>query len=367
MRIVYLTSARIPDDWAHVVQILKMCEALAEEGHEVTLLAPRRARTRAEDPFAYAGVKPVFSIRKLPCIDLFPGTQKPFFYWLRTLSFLFSARVFLFFSKYEIIYTRELRAGVPLTKTVFELHTVTPVVAALIPRLKKALGTVVITEGIRTELIRLGLPAKQIVVAPDAVQLTDFGNPESKESARARLGISGNAKVALYIGLLDAWKGTDTLYATAKLLAPEIQTVVIGEGAEPLDKLRTRHPAVLFLGFRPYRELADNQAAADVLVLPNSGKSDISAKYTSPLKLFTYMTSGIPIVASDLPSIREVLSEENAFLVSPDNALALAEGIRYTLTHDDESMSRALRARQDVEGYTWSARAKGILEFIRTA
>ena len=73
MKLVYLTSARIPDDWAHVIQILTMSEAFAEAGAEVEIVAPHRAQTPDRDPFAYAQVKPTFRITKLPCLDLFPG------------------------------------------------------------------------------------------------------------------------------------------------------------------------------------------------------------------------------------------------------------------------------------------------------
>ena len=70
------------------------------------------------------------------------------------------------------------------------------------------------------------------------------------------------------------------------------------------------------------RRLAD----ADVLVLPNPA-SAISNRFTSPLKLFDYMASGRPIVASNLPAIREILRDtENAVLVEPGNPDALAAG-----------------------------------------
>lgn len=366
MKIVYLTSARIPDDWAHVIQIMKTCEAFAKEGHQVTLLAPYRARTRTEDPFAYAGVSQIFFLKKLPCIDLFAGTQGRFFYWLRTLSFLLSARLYLFFRKTNIIYTRELLALVPLAKTIFELHTVTPAILKRMPRLRRAKGIVAITGGIHNDLVKEGLESEKIIVAPDAVSIEEFSSLESKEVARRRLGIPLDAKAVFYIGLLDTWKGADTLLATAKLLVPDIKTVIIGEGTKPLRELRKEHPEVLFLGFRPYRELPGNQQAADVLILPNSGKEAISAKYTSPLKLFTYMASGVPIVASDLPSLREVLSEKNAFIVPPDDPEALALGIRQALENPDDAKNRARQARLDVVDYTWENRAKRILSFIKT-
>lgn len=368
MKIIYLSTARVPDQWAHTTQIMKTCEALAQLGHEVELVVPRRSGTRPDDPFASAGVERLFSIRKLPCIDLFPGTRSRLLYLLRTYSFYASARCYLAFARYDRLYTRELSRWIPFRNTVFELHTIQPMLRVMLSRLKRSRGVVTITAGIRTELIVRGVPAERITVAPDGVDLAAFEHPEPQAIARRRLGIPEGVPVALYIGLLDAWKGADTLYAAARLLAPAVRVAIIGESSEsPLEDLRRDHPGVLFLGYRPYRELADNQAAADVLVLPNSGKSDLSARFTSPLKLFTYMASRKPIIASDLPSLREVLSDNDAFFVQPDDSAALAEGIRTALSHPEEAAARATAARDKAEQYTWSARASRIntlLSFI---
>jgi glycosyltransferase involved in cell wall biosynthesis len=95
-----------------------------------------------------------------------------------------------------------------------------------------------------------------------------------------------------------------------------------------------------------------------VLVLPNPA-SAISTRFTSPLKLFEYMAAGRPIVASDLPSIREVLRhEENALLVEPGNPSALAAGVRRLL--DDRALADRLSsaALADVQDYSWNRRAE---------
>lgn len=76
------------------------------------------------------------------------------------------------------------------------------------------------------------------------------------------------------------------------------------------------------------------------------------------------MASGKPIVVSDLPSIREVVSEQEAFLVEPDNPQALADGIAQALSSLDAS-ARAAAARAKVVEYTWDKRAERILAFTR--
>ena len=76
------------------------------------------------------------------------------------------------------------------------------------------------------------------------------------------------------------------------------------------------------------------------------------------------MASGTPIVASDLPSIREVLSEDNAVLVEAGNVVELANGIKKVLTQEDLSDSLVKQANLDVKKYDWESRAKEIVNFI---
>tara|TARA_B100000749_G_scaffold222723_1_gene177878 strand:- start:50 stop:454 length:405 start_codon:yes stop_codon:yes gene_type:complete len=98
-------------------------------------------------------------------------------------------------------------------------------------------------------------------------------------------------------------------------------------------------------------------AKGDVLVLPNVG-SGSTVNYTSPLKLFEYMAAGKPIVASNLPSIREVLRDgENAVLVEPGNPTALTSGLRRVLEDRKLAERIASRAFDEVTEYSWDCRA----------
>ena len=102
--------------------------------------------------------------------------------------------------------------------------------------------------------------------------------------------------------------------------------------------------------------------AADVCLI-TSPQNEFFANETSPMKLFEYMMAGRTIIASDLPSTREVVSHgESAFLVPPSDVAALAEALR-TL-RDDVDLRRKLgaQAAQDALQYTWQARAERILQ-----
>jgi glycosyltransferase involved in cell wall biosynthesis len=99
-------------------------------------------------------------------------------------------------------------------------------------------------------------------------------------------------------------------------------------------------------------------AAADVLVLPNTA-SAISERYTSPLKLFEYLTLGRPIVASDLPAIREVLADgRTALLVPPGDPRALAHALTRVATDDALAMRLGAAAAALASEYTWARRAE---------
>ncbi len=118
------------------------------------------------------------------------------------------------------------------------------------------------------------------------------------------------------------------------------------------------------VGAKPHDEIPLWLRAADVLILPNTANEDISKYYTSPMKLFEYMASGTPIVASALPSIREILNENNAVLVESDNPEKLAEGIKKVLADAELAKKISKQAFADVQNRTWGKRAEEILEFV---
>ena len=119
--------------------------------------------------------------------------------------------------------------------------------------------------------------------------------------------------------------------------------------------------------FSPAGKVPAYLSAADMLVLPNTPVGAESINYTSPIKLFEYMASGRPIVAADLPSIREVLSPETAILFAAGDTDALARGIAHVLRAPDEARQLSERARKEADAYSWSARAQLLLNIVRGA
>ena len=102
---------------------------------------------------------------------------------------------------------------------------------------------------------------------------------------------------------------------------------------------------------------------ADVLVM-NYPSAEHYALYMSPLKMFSYMASGVPIVSTDLPSVREVLTDESAFFVSPDDAHDLTRGLKEALADRRQAGEKAHAAKERGQHFSWEGRAGRILAFI---
>ncbi len=112
---------------------------------------------------------------------------------------------------------------------------------------------------------------------------------------------------------------------------------------------------------QPHAVIKYYLASADVLVLPNRSGSDVSERYTSPLKLFEYMASQVPILASRLPSIEDAVSEKEVFFFGPDDSSQLIDGVRQVLESPAEADRKAARAYEKAKELSWDAYADRVL------
>ncbi|MBI2410241.1 glycosyltransferase family 4 protein [Candidatus Kaiserbacteria bacterium] len=365
MKIRYAVNARIPTHRAHGLQVMKTCEALVQAGADVELIVPKRPGTSPADPYAYYSVKPIFQITYLPTLEFFwRGYSRAFA--LQTLAFTLSLAWHLkrYVERDSVLYVRgELGWLLPLVSRagfVWENHIKARRERSEARAVRRARGIVVVTKYYRDDLIRkYSLSPQSVLVAPDGVDLGQFGTAMNKREARTRLGLPQDKKLALYVGSDLPWKGLRYLREAGQFLPDEYEIVFVGSISSSDSGSNQR-----YVGLRQYEEIPVWLAAADALILTGDPASDTARHYTSPMKLFEYMAARRPIVASDLPSFRDVLSEETAVLVPPADPQALAEGIIRAVTGPD-SQARVNAAREAVEQFSWPRRAERILAFIR--
>jgi glycosyltransferase involved in cell wall biosynthesis len=173
-----------------------------------------------------------------------------------------------------------------------------------------------------------------------------------------------------YIGHLYAGRGVELIEALAER-RPDVLFLLAGGHETDISarQARNRRKNLVFVGHLPHHSALELAKCVDVLLMPYQrsvslgvGRYD-TAQWMSPMKMFEYMATDVPIVSSDLPVLHEVLQDgENALLVPPDAVDTWAEAIDRLLTDSDLSCSLARKAYSQYEAqHTWGHRARALL------
>jgi len=377
--VLYFADTRFPIERANGVQTMATCYALARRGHEVTIVARPDTAPQARDPFAFYDWPPISTLR-VQTVAASGGPRG------RRVRFLLSsARLAAASRAAAVVLTRDLGLAAWLLQmpraarppVVYESHGLADVVAAEMPQLlgdsasppspsklrrlarreqrvwKRAGAYVAITRGIADELTTRFGGRASVFVVPDGAR--------AQPPAPAR---GSEPFVAAYAGHLYPWKGVD-VFVQALAAVPGIHGLIVGghQGEQDLGRVRSLIRAlglqsrIEITGLVPSSDVPRRLARASALILPNTATA-ISERYTSPLKLFEYLSIGRPIIASDLPAIREVLTDgQTALLVPPGDARAIAHALTRLQREPSLAATLAASAAHLAPQYTWDARA----------
>ena len=390
LNVLMPADIRFPLPRANGVQIVKTAAALARAGTHTTLLVRQSDPRTTDEILELYGLKPEpqLEVRRLPVSHRTGSYALPRLAFLaRTTAAAVAGR------RAAIVYTRDLQlADLLLGLTAFahgpvayEAHAVEALLYAERGALygtgekpnprkarrlakrerrvwKGAAAFVTTTAGIRDSLTTAFGSREHVHVIPNGCDVAEDRRFIAPDRSAARV---------VYAGQLYPWKGVDVL-VEAMLRVPEARLVILGgiESEADLPRIRERVGAlglsdrIEMLGTVPQARVAEELARASVICVPFL-KSVMTERHTSPIKLFEALAAGRPIVATDLPSTREVLRDgETARLVPPGEPAALAAAIQGLLA-DREAAERLARAAwEDAPRYSWDARAKAILAAI---
>lgn len=238
-----------------------------------------------------------------------------------------------------------LGAGTLAKIRALELHCLTRADAVVTP-----------SETVKALLVRLGVPAPKVAVIP---------NGAAPQPSRPRPE-GAPARYVLYAGALQRWQGVHVLLKAFGRLSdvPDLALVICAARSKRPMRALEKQAAKLGVADRvvwkvslPREEMAGWMQHAALTVAPLIECSRNVEQGCCPLKVLESMAAGTPVVASDLPAVRELISGgEHGVLVRPDRPAELARGIRALL--DDPALAARLgaaaRARAQ-ERFTWDA------------
>ena len=372
MKIAVITNSRIPSLTANSIQAMKVCQALAQLGHEIRLYAPRETEPAEwEQLAAHYGLSTPFEIEWLPSA---PRLKRYDF----TISSILAARTF----KADLIYTWLLNPAVAALwmgwPVILEIHAeITGKIGPWMMRRfwrsstpKRMLATTHPLRAAVETVAGLTFPEDAVQIAPNGVDPSQYEFLPSAAEARRQLDLEDKLTVG-FTGHIYPGRGADLLFELAKRM-PEINFLWVGgtpdEVAYWRDQLTNAGVSnVTMTGFVEHSRLPLYQSAADVLLMPYgrsisaSSGQDI-AEVINPMKMFDYMAVGRAIISADLPVIHEVLNNGNAVFCEPGNTDAWESTLRDLLADEPRRLSLGTQAQVDVARYTWIARAKRALD-----
>lgn len=367
MKIAYLAGPELPSYTANSVHIMKMCNALSSVDHDVTLIGPSESKQYKRNVYDYYNVDESFEIIYIDKMDF--GVVGFFMN-----SYLSTQKAF--HVKPDLIYTRnDITAYLTSSKglpTIYESHV--PVYNDKLGRYRNMLFKrllrkndflllVVISESIKKYYEdNYRISSDNILLARDGADPINFDNTAINFSNNRELQVG-------YIGNLYRGRGKNVI----KDLSKECDFAhfhIIGGKPKDIkiwkDDIISRN--VTFHGFIPQYDLNKYYLGFDVLLAPYQKNLKTAAgrntvKWMSPLKIFEYMAAGKPIIASDLPAIREILTHgETALLCTPDDSddwiIALEK-----LRNPKMRNKLGIKGRNEfMNNYTWRKRAENIIE-----
>ncbi len=225
--------------------------------------------------------------------------------------------------------------------------------------MQAAAAVVTLAGSMRDEIVARGVPAEKVHVVPNAVS-DDFLQPVPDAARlRAQLGIAENATVFGIISTLNYYEGVNTLIeALERVDDPSAVLLIVGDGyararlAEQAAPLGRR---VVMTGPIPHSCIREYHAAIDVFCMPR--RSTPVTVLVPPLKPLEAMACGRPLLASDLPPLREIVHPgEFGDVAAPEDAEDWAAKMEWFLAHAGERQRMGADAREWVrEGRTWTS------------
>lgn len=315
-----------------------LLKSVSERGDEVDLLTfhvgddreySNVSLTRISPPFAPRSIKPGFSLQKVYCdfflafaafrmmrkkrYDLVHAVEEASFIAMLLRWFFKVPYVFDMDSSMATQLLDRFRWIRPLRGVLYFLETLP---------MRGAIAVVPMCEDLAIRARQYSRGA--IHILKDVSLITKSPTGEA-EDLRAELGISG--PMLMYVGNLEEYQGIDLLlecHAVLDKTHPDAELVIIGGNDQDIEKYKNKSDSlgigdkIHLVGPRPVAALGDYLTQADLLISPRIQGTN------TPMKVYSYLDSGVAVVATALPTHTQVMTENEATLTPPDHTLMAA-------------------------------------------
>lgn len=371
MKILVFSGFEAGSHYAHAINTIKMAEGFALLGHDVTVMCKNGAKALQEKELnEIYGIEAAIQWIPLPRRKMF------FFRMGEHWDLALAALPKLLKLKPDVVFARNYifpcLTSVMGFSTVAESHAHVGNRTRNFLRMIKATrrkcfrSLVTISNVLADYYISLGAPREKIVVLSDAVDLKLFSPSAGETNQNPYLKFNGPNIV--YSGHLYDYKGIPVILETARNLTG-MNFHFIGGTPEDLSRQKIKAESmglknVFFHGHRNHSDVPPYLWFADVLLLVPSNNHP-SARWTSPVKMGEYLASKKPVIASDIPALRDNLTDKEVLFVEPDSAGALKQGIEKLIGDVPFSKQLVETGFLKAKSISYIVRAKKVLTAMR--
>ena len=372
MKICYLSNSAIGSYYASSIQIVKMCEAFTKLGNEVVLISRKAANKniKKKNIFEYYDVKFKFTIKILKNFKTFPLGVKYYFFSIISIleSFKYKPDIYItrnFFTCFLLILFKK--------KIILELHHDLNMESRIVRFLAKYLKflnskcikkIVAITHSVKELFVNnYSVNKDKIIVLPSGSSIKKNFNFKNNKK---------NFKIG-YFGTLYRSRGSDLIYKLAKIDKTN-KYYLYGD----LNKLKNYKKYNLIQNLYlndwvPYKEISKILSKMDILLMPYVSQIKVAgdvgdiSKFTSPLKLFDYLSAGKIIICSDFDVLKEAIKvNHNAiFIKNYTNVFSWKKEIQKLKNQPNKQLIISKNNYKLSKKYSLTYRAKRIIDEIK--
>jgi glycosyltransferase involved in cell wall biosynthesis len=378
----YIAPSMLPSRAANSVHVVWQCNGLAQLGAYVTLYAKRAMQDEQQLPKAveitYGVCATAFRFETLYSISTLGDNLR---------IALHAVRCIRRSERCDRILSRNLYASFALAilyrmPLLFETHQLESGLRKWMQRMIVRCPwviTVLISDHLKIHLERyLGVAPNRTLVlhdaAPEGITPVPMAERRQRLCALAEIARGPWKRVCGYFGHLYSGRGVEMIEAIAAARPDVLFLVYGGTEADLIRKSKSNHLTNLaFMGHVSHPIARQLMCLVDVLLMPYQQSVSIgvaghdTARWMSPMKMFEYLGTGVPIISSDLPVLREVLRDgENCLLAYPSDvhswlaALERLEGDTNLAEHLGKNAHN-----QYIRQHTWTRRAEQIIAAVR--